>query len=82
MKPKLFSVERKVQEINHVETGAGFRAERERAGISLRELAAAANMTAPYVSDLEQGKRNWTQERLNFWTELLINLKATKAKAK
>ena len=34
------------------------RAQREKKGISLRRLAAAANISAPYLSDLELRRRN------------------------
>jgi transcriptional regulator with XRE-family HTH domain len=76
MKPKLCSDERTIQEINHVATGAQFRRERIRLGISLRSLARAAGQTAPYLSDLELGRRNWTQEKLASLSKILSDLKA------
>lgn len=34
------------------------RAQREKKGVSLRDLAAAAKISAQYLSDLELGRRN------------------------
>ncbi len=33
---------------------------RERAGMSVRRLAKEMGFSAPFVSDLELGRRNWT----------------------
>lgn len=46
--------------IDHIKTGARVRNARLRAGVSLRELARRLNLSAPFVSDLERGRRNWT----------------------
>lgn len=46
--------------IDHAATGATARKERVGAGISLRNMADAIGLSAPYLSDLERGKRNWS----------------------
>jgi transcriptional regulator with XRE-family HTH domain len=49
--------------IDHVATGALVRKARAGKRISLRDMAIALNVSAPYLSDLERGRRNWTVER-------------------
>lgn len=46
--------------IRHGETGTNARTERTIRGVSLRGLARKMKISAPYLSDLERGKRNWT----------------------
>lgn len=48
-------------EIQHTLAGSMVRTHREEAGISLRELARRMLIAAPYLSDLERGRRNWTK---------------------
>ena len=55
-------VTRLVREIDHVATGALMRQGRLKAKISLREMARRLEYSAPFVSDLELGRRNWTKE--------------------
>ncbi len=55
----------KVNKINNIETGKRVRAAREKAGKSLRWLANELDVTAPFLSDLELGRRNWTIERFD-----------------
>lgn len=50
--------------LDPVIAGQYHRAMRERKGKSLREVARMMKVTAPYVSDLERGRRNWTDERM------------------
>lgn len=49
-------------EINHVEAGRLIRSEREMAGVKMRALATEMKISAPYLHDLEMGKRNWSEE--------------------
>ena len=42
--------------------GGHMRKLREGANVSLRELAHRAELSAPYISDLERGRRNWSPE--------------------
>lgn len=39
------------------------RRRREACAVSLRRLAIAMGFSAPHLSDLERGRRNWTQEK-------------------
>lgn len=55
-------VTRLVRVIDHKVTGALMREARIRSGISLREMARRLGYSAPFVSDLELGRRNWTEE--------------------
>lgn len=48
--------------MDHVAVGAYQRGLREKRGKSLREVAKAMEKSAPYVSDLERGRRNWSDE--------------------
>lgn len=52
-----------VQEIDHAATGAKARELREAKKKSLRKTAIALGVSAAYLSDLELGRRGWTQER-------------------
>lgn len=51
-----------VTEVNHVEAGAIIRSLRKEHGMSLRTLAKEMDYSAPFISDLELGRRNWTEE--------------------
>lgn len=48
-----------VWECDHTKCGALFRARRQAAGLSLRAVAANTGFSAPYVADLERGRRKW-----------------------
>ena len=52
----------KVDQINHAEAGRMIREFRTGKGYSLRWLAGKLGFSAPFVSDLERGNRNWTEE--------------------
>ncbi len=54
-----------VPQISHERAGKLIRRVRREHGISQWELAYAMNISAPYVSDLERGRRNWTAERFH-----------------
>lgn len=51
--------------------GQRLRLLRERAGLSLREVAKAANISAPFLSDVELGRRFPTNETLALIAEKL-----------
>lgn len=51
-------------EVDDAKTGSGIRRERLKARVSLRAVARAMNLSAPYVSDLELGRRGWNHELL------------------
>lgn len=47
--------------------GAYARECREKAGISLRELARRMKVSAPFLSDLERGNRQWSDSVAGKW---------------
>lgn len=51
--------------------GGQIREARERAGLTLRHLAGIAGISAPYLSDLELGRRNLTEARAVTLLELI-----------
>jgi transcriptional regulator with XRE-family HTH domain len=55
----------KISDINHAEAGKRIRAARIAGNISLRSLAGKMHISAPFLSDLERGRRNWSDYK--FW---------------
>jgi transcriptional regulator with XRE-family HTH domain len=55
----------RLTKINHRAAGKIVRDARKRAGVSLRELARRMDISAPYLSDMELGKRNWDKVKFN-----------------
>jgi transcriptional regulator with XRE-family HTH domain len=51
--------------------GAWCRRQREGAGLTLRSLAKRLKISAPYLSDLEHGRRRWTPNTLAKWMAVL-----------
>ena len=51
-----------VEQIDHAATGAAMRQLRKAHNISLREIARRMDFSAPFISDLELGRRNWTSK--------------------
>lgn len=51
---------KQTEEIDSVKAGQIVRSKRLAKGLSLRSLAKAMGFSAPFVSDLELGRRNWT----------------------
>jgi hypothetical protein len=45
--------------------GAKLRKEREKAKRSLRGVAEELGISAPYLLDMEMGRRNWSEARIN-----------------
>lgn len=62
MKQKVVTRTVTEKEIDHSATGMLFRAMRTEAKVSLRAIAKAMGKSAPYIGDLELGRRNWTLE--------------------
>ena len=50
------------REVDNTKAGQMIRAARTKAEVSLRRLALAMGKSAPYLCDLELGRRNWTPE--------------------
>jgi len=48
------------------------RKKRQAAGVSLREVARRMSLSAAYVSDLELGKRRWSNRLSGDFTSALI----------
>lgn len=55
--------EKKITVSDHAATGARLRKRREKAKLSLREVARRMSLSAPYLSDLELGRRAWTEAK-------------------
>lgn len=62
MKPKTLLIMEQVSAINHRATGEQMRTLRLRAGITQEQMAKALGLGAPYLCDLEHGRRNWSEE--------------------
>lgn len=52
-------------------TGQMLRKEREQAGMSLRAMAQKVQRSAAYLSDLERGRRNWSEEKIAEYRRIL-----------
>jgi predicted transcriptional regulator len=61
--------------IDHQSTGRTVRAARKAAGLSLRAVGSRVGLSAPYLSDLEQGRRNWNDE---LYKRVIVALKQPK----
>lgn len=57
--------------VNHAAAGEKIRQLRQSKKMSLRELARKMNMAAPYLSDLERGNRNWSEERFELAVKMI-----------
>lgn len=55
----------------HANIGAAAKAHRQTANLSLRETARRMGVSAPFLSDLELGKRNWTVAAVNKWLKVM-----------
>lgn len=50
--------------VDQRELGLEMKSLREKSGISLRQLAERLKISAPYLSDMERGNRNFSQDRV------------------
>jgi len=74
-----------IRRVNHVAIGGAVRERRKALKVSLRAVAKWMNVSAPYLSDLERGLRNWSQHRLDNVSDVLdmferMNAKTTNTK--
>ena len=46
-------------------TAKMMRSVRKKSGLSVRKAALLIKVSAPFLSDMELGRRNWTPERVN-----------------
>ena len=60
-----------VRVVDNEATGMGARMHRERLKKSLRAVSGSFPCSAAYLSDLELGRRNWTQDTLDRYTAAL-----------
>ena len=51
--------------------GEAWQAKRKAAGLSLRDLGKRLDLSAAYLSDLENGRRRWSPENVRRYTEAL-----------
>ena len=65
-------VTRLVRVPDNAATGQLMREARKRAGLSLREMARRLGQSAPFVSDLELGRRGWDEKRIAQWADVLV----------
>lgn len=54
-----------------VRIGQLARKARETRGLSLREMAIKMKISAPFLSDLERGNRNWTTHTMEAWAAII-----------
>lgn len=57
---------------DNIATGILMRNARLHFGFTLREMARRLKWSAAYVSDLEKGRRGWTEEKVERWKEVLF----------
>lgn len=60
--------------IDHAECGSVIRRLRESKNKSLRWLAHQMQITAPFLSDLERGRRNWSESRFFHAKQILTKI--------
>ena len=65
-------VTRLVRVPDNAATGQLMREARKRSGLSVREMARRLGQSAPFVSDLELGRRGWDEERIEQWAKVLL----------
>jgi len=65
-------ITRLVRVTDNVATGQLMREARKRTGLSLREMARRLGQSAPFVSDLELGRRAWDEKRIEQWAGVLV----------
>lgn len=61
----VYLVQRLMHVTDEIETGKLARNARKAARLSLREVARRMKLSAPYVSDLELGRRKWNETILD-----------------
>jgi cytoskeletal protein RodZ len=69
-----------IKVIDHARTGAGMKAARARRGITAKAIAYALKINQPYLSDLEAGRRNWSDARAKEYARAVIELSRQKQK--
>lgn len=62
---------KEVQAVDHAATGEKLRVQRVIARKSLRQVAEVLGYSAAYLSDLERGRTNWTEEKATAFLKAL-----------
>ena len=68
-KPLLYT--KRVTVIDHITTGEAMRFAREEADLSLRQVAERMGCSTTYVSDLERGRQNWSEQKVEQFLKAL-----------
>ena len=71
-KPYMEILTKKETVTDHATTGAAARRTRTSSKLSLRLVAKHMGISAPYLSDLERGRRNWNEELAGKFVEAVI----------
>lgn len=56
---------------DHAKLGARLQRQRNRAGLTLREVAKAMGISVSYLSDLEHGRKLWTITKVEFYRQAI-----------
>ena len=54
-------------EWDHMDIGARMQQIRKDAGLRLRDVAGLMRLSVGYISDLEHGRKNWSERLINFY---------------
>lgn len=83
----IFEAESKVEDAKadrrrvDLDIGSAFKSERRRRSIPLHQFAKDLKFSVPYVSDLENGKRVWTVEKLELFSQALGSAETAEGEA-
>lgn len=55
----------KVDAVDNWATGQKLKRSRKKSGLRISDVASAMGISEPYLSELERGKRNWTQDMVD-----------------
>jgi len=75
-KPVFIASTKQVQQPNHKRIGKSIRNARLSAKLTQTDVAKAISVTTAYISDLELGKRYWTEDLFNKVARAIEQLKA------
>lgn len=68
---KRLTVPKQVEIVDNAATGNEMRVRRKLAGLSLREIGERLHISAAFLSDLELGRRPWTEERARQYVQAI-----------
>jgi predicted transcriptional regulator len=67
----MFRIQANAYRCAQEDIGSAARAARARVGLSLREVARRMGVSAPFLCDLEYGRRNWSSKHAEAWAAAL-----------